>query len=254
MSRRTRITLVVAGALVALAAGTVAGASTTRCLPPVCKRGQKTHCCTEPICDFMVQVRMKRAMQSFFLNAAERGGVGRGPGADANATNRERQAQQAALDRALKDPATKRQIFGDCDADMNDTMPAFETNQSCMVEMNGRPSSREGAQERGSSCKEFVDAAYDHEEVHKASCYKMGGAARGRQSIGDYSLEEVEGYQKEIDSLTSQLSQWARSCSKTPAGKKVEKQLKEIQQSLKNTERRRKSLERQQDHARGGVR
>ena len=251
MSRRTRLVLFAAAMVVALAAGALAGARTLQCLPPVCKRGETIRgCCAEPICDFMAQIRMKRAMQNFYLGEAERAGVGREPGTDVAATNREREAQKAKLQAALNDRRLKNQIFGSCDADMNDAMPNFETNSSCMVEMNGRPSSAEGAQERGSSCKEFVAAAYSHEKTHSDRCWAMGSGKRSMQSIGDYSLEEVQGYQAEIDSLTSQLAQWARSCSKTPAGKNVQKQLKQIEQSMKNTERRRQSLERQADAAR----
>jgi hypothetical protein len=252
MPRRTRVLLFAAATLVALAAGAVAGANTRRCLPPVCKAGEKSKCCTEPICDFMAQVRMKRALQNFFLGEAERNGVGCSPSADPSALNRERDAQKRKLESLLGDRQFKDRIFGKCDADMADIMPDFKTNASCAIEMNDRPSSREGAHERSRACQEMVDAAYDHEEVHKQKCWKMGAGQRERQCIGDFSAEEVEGYQKEIDSLTSQLKHWAKSCAKTPAGKKLDQQLKQLEGAMKSTERRRTSLERRAGRGAGG--
>lgn len=245
MSRRARIVLVVTAAAVAVAAGAVAGAATSQCLPPVCQPGQRSGCCTEPPCGFMSQIRMKRAAQNFFLRAAERNGVGCGPGSDEGALNRERAALEAELQRTLADRNTQNQIFGSCSDGLGNSMPSFSVDEGCRVMVNGQPSSREGAHQRSSACKEFVDAAYDHERVHKSKCEGAGSMNRRRQQVGDYALEEVQAHQQEINSLASQLAQWARSCSKTPAGKDLAEQLKKLERPMKNTEDRRTRLENQ---------
>ncbi|HEY3358976.1 MAG TPA: hypothetical protein VGQ83_37345 [Polyangia bacterium] len=245
MSRGARAALIAAVAAGAVAAGAVAAAKTLRCLPPPCQRGAPVKgCCTKPVCDYMAQIRMKMALQSVFVNAAL---TARSSSSDPAAQSRERQQFEDRLQRTIQNSAFKRQVFGDCEAELNGSVPNFETNASCQVMMNGQPASEDGAQERGSSCEEFTRAAYAHEDVHKAKCWSSGGTARSKQSLRDYAAEEVDGYQAEVESLVSQLESWARACSKAPDGKKAMEDARRLRQAMRSTEARRRAAA-----ARGG--
>jgi hypothetical protein len=95
--------------------------------------------------------------------------------------------------------------------------PSFHTNSSCQIvaELPGGEEAmgRERALDRTDSCSEFIDAAYDHEQVHKDICFKTNSSERANEGITVYAAEERAGYKKEIQSLNASLLQYWRACS-----------------------------------------
>ena len=95
--------------------------------------------------------------------------------------------------------------------------PSFETNSSCEIiaktTKEGEAMSRESALSKLDTCSEFIEAAYDHEQVHKDICFKTNSVERANEGITVYAAEERAGYAKEIESLKASLQRFWNSCA-----------------------------------------
>ncbi len=168
-------------------------------------------CCQPPPCEFFEQIRMKKAVKNLFSRPAVRKKIIREVGDD-NAVAAKKLhdwvVQEAGkLGTGLK-CAWKAPIS---------PPPSFHVNSSCQIAANlpggEEVMGRDTAHGRIDSCSEFVDAAYDHEQVHKDICFGTNSTERANEGISVYAREERAGYTKEIDSLNAALLQYWSACS-----------------------------------------
>ena len=127
---------------------------------------------------------------------------------------------QAAINREVAECEKPPDLFKSlrpCPTQQNTKIanpPGFSTAVvSCQIEDQDGPLSREGAHRKYATCKEFIDAAYEHEMHHKNTCFRTNSSERGKAGIDDLIAEEAEGYRREIEYLENQLEGWVSACS-----------------------------------------
>ena len=168
-------------------------------------------CCQPPPCEFFEQIKMKQAVKGLFSRPKVRQRLIRqadGDNADAAKLLNDFVVEKAAnLGKQLRCPWQAPYK----------PPPSFETNSSCQIIANlstgDEPMSRESALNKLDACSEFIEAAYDHEQVHKDICLKTNSTERLNEGITSYAAEERAGYRKELQSLRASLQQFWSACS-----------------------------------------
>lgn len=185
-----------------------------------CPKGQKPPaCCKEPQCEFYEQYRMKRAVRNLFANKKVRKALKKKAGGD--------NAKAAKLlSDFVHDKGKKLGKYLKCEWKEIEPPPGFDTNYSCqitaMLESGPEPMGRDTALKKFSTCSEFINAAYDHEQFHKDICFKKNSVERENEGIETYAQEEIAAYQKELDALKADAQQYWQHCGShaSPATKR----------------------------------
>jgi len=170
-------------------------------------------CCQPPPCEFFEQIRMKKAVKRLFSQPEVRKKfIRQANGDNAKAAKKLNDwvvAEAAKLGKGLRCPWTGQ--FS--------SPPSFHTNSSCQIVAElpegEEAMGRDTAISRTNSCSEFIDAIYNHEQVHKDICLTTNSSERANEGISVYAQEERAGYTKEIQSLNDSLLQYWRACSIT---------------------------------------
>ncbi|MSQ97790.1 MAG: hypothetical protein EXR85_00605 [Xanthomonadales bacterium] len=166
--------------------------------------------CEPPPCEFFEQIKMKQAVMRLFSKPKVRQQLIRKAGGDnakaALLLNEFVEKKAAELGKKLRCP-WKNPL----------PPPGFETNPSCEIvaklSTGNETMSRESALRKLDTCSEFIEAAYDHEQVHKDICFKTNSLERANEGITVYAAEERAGYTKELASLRASLQRFWDSCS-----------------------------------------
>lgn len=190
-------------------------AASTDCVPDrgCPKDAGPPSCCKPPPCEFFEQIRMKKAVKRLFSKPKVQQKLIRQAGGD-NA-QAAKKLNDWVVAEALKLGAGLRCPWqGPFSAP-----PGFYTNSSCQIiaelPSGEEPLGRDTALSRTDSCSEFIDAAYDHEQVHKDICRTTNSTQRANEGITAYAREERAGYTREIQSLNASVLQYWRACSIT---------------------------------------
>lgn len=184
-------------------------AGTSQCVTQTpCKKGESPpSCCQAPPCEFFEQIRMKKAVQWVYRSKALRQKMLRQAGGD----------PVKAGDLLYQEVLKRAQRLGNklrCSwTGKYQPPPSLETTNDCRIGGPSGPMSRETAHQTFTTCQEFVDAAYDHEDHHKAICFRTNSVERENMPINTFADEEVAAYNKEIDKLTADLKSFWRACS-----------------------------------------
>lgn len=196
----------------------VADARSFRCL-------QAPHC-TPPPCDYFRQLEMWSALKAVHEDArlrakmradAHRASPGlTGPALEEAAANLlheevQRQSQPGgAIARRVRE----------CAGSPISAPPGLTTTSDCRTVDTAAPSeslSRERAHERYDTCSEFINAIFDHEDVHMDRCsgpHRMNSTERAHMGIDTYAAEEAAGYDAAVRRAKSGLTWWAATCAK----------------------------------------
>lgn len=166
--------------------------------------------CEPPPCEFFEQIKMKQAVKRLFSKPKVRQQFIRQAGGDnakaAKLLNEYVEKKAEELGKKLRCP-WKNPL----------PPPSFETNPSCEIiaytTKEGEAMSRESALSKLDTCSEFIEAAYDHEQVHKDICFKTNSVERANEGISVYAAEERAGYTTELASLRASLDRFWNSCS-----------------------------------------
>ena len=166
--------------------------------------------CEPPPCEFFEQIKMKQAVKRLFSKPKVRQQLIRQAGGDnaeaARLLNEFVEKKAAKLGKKLRCP-WKNPL----------PPPGFETNPSCEIiaklSTGDETMNRESALSKLDTCSEFIEAAYDHEQVHKDICFKTNSVERANEGITVYAAEERAGYTRELASLRASLEQFWYSCS-----------------------------------------
>lgn len=204
---KNRFVLTIVLAMVTCQSGLVA--ATFQCLVrKQCPEGTPPgKCCDPPPCEFYDQIRMKRALQSMFANRKLRRRM-------IQQANGDKEAAAKLLHDAIKAKAAKLGSKLKCGWDGPvQPPPSFETSDDCRINGPSGSMSRETAHKTLNTCAEFIDAAYDHEDYHKAICFNSNSTERAHLPIDPFADEEVRAYQKEIDRLAAEMKSYWRACS-----------------------------------------
>ncbi len=166
--------------------------------------------CEPPPCEFFEQIKMKQAVKRMFSKPKIRQQFIRQAGGD--------NAKAAKLlNEFVEKKATELGEKLRCPWQSPLPPPSFETNSSCEIiaytTKEGEAMSRESALNKLDTCSEFIEAAYDHEQVHKDICFKTNSVERANEGISVYAAEERAGYTKELESLRASLQRFWNSCS-----------------------------------------
>jgi len=168
-------------------------------------------CCKPPPCELFEQIRMKQAVKRLYSKPDVRKQLMRKAGGD-----------NAAAAKMLNDFVVEnaRNLGKQLRCPWHEPFlppPGFETNSSCQIMAKlpdgDEPMSRETALRTLDTCSEFIDAAYDHEQVHKDFCFRTNSVEREKMGITAYAAEERAGYAKELESLRNRLRQYWNACS-----------------------------------------
>jgi hypothetical protein len=152
------------------------------------------------------------------------------------------------VDEAAARDALRPLIQGGCAISSSDIGPGLRTDPDCnqYVMLPGQPANDPGLPlERKDAhsdrdvggCSEFLDAAYDHEDYHRAQC-KSNRASRLQPKVRDFAAEEVAAYQVEIDSLKAKVQSWRRSCADTAAAEQAQRDLDAAVSSMQTVDAR----------------
>lgn len=206
---------------VALVAAHAARADTIDCAPDRgCPKGSSPPaCCAPPPCELYEQIRMKRALQSILADRKlRRSALKRAGGDEKKAADELRAAfLKQAQHIKLRCPWQGEP----------EPPPSFETDDGCYINAligpplendpehkpTGVAMSMERAFTTFHTCTEFIEAIYQHEGYHKQRCSNMKSTDRANMGIKAWADEEVEGYQREIESLQADLKSYWRACS-----------------------------------------
>lgn len=183
-----------------------------------CAQGVKPPaCCKPPPCEFFEQIKMKQAVKGLFSRPKVRQRLIRQAGGD-NA-----KAAKLLNDFVVKKASNLGKYLRCSWQGEYLPPPSFETNSSCQIIANlstgDEAISRETALSKIDSCSEFIEAAYDHEQVHKDICFKTNSTERLNQGITAYAAEERAGYTEELKSLRASLQQFWNACSSVATAK-----------------------------------
>jgi hypothetical protein len=167
-------------------------------------------CCQPPPCEYFEQIRTKQAVKRLFSKPKVRARFIREAGGD--------NARAAKLlNEWVVAEADKLGVNQQCAWEDPQPPPGFRVIDSCdiVAELPGGDElmGRNTAQKRTNSCSEFIEAAYDHEQVHVGVCNTKDRTERANEGISVYAREERMGYNKEIDSLKRGLINYWRACS-----------------------------------------
>jgi hypothetical protein len=177
-----------------------------------CPKGVKPPaCCKPPPCELFEQIRMKQAVKRLYSKPEVRKRLIRTAGGDnaaaAKLLNDFVVNEASTLGSKLRCPWKAPFV----------PPPGFETNSECQIVVNlpggAEPISRETALRTLDTCSEFIEAAYDHEKLHKDICMRSNSVERLKMGIKDYAAEESAGYEQELQSLRSRLRQYWSACS-----------------------------------------
>jgi hypothetical protein len=167
-------------------------------------------CCQPPPCEYFEQIRTKQAVKLLFSKPKVRAKFIREAGGD--------NARAAKLlNEWVVAEAEKLGTNQQCAWSDPQPPPGFRVIDSCdiVAELPGGDEimGRNTALKRTNSCSEFIEASYDHEQVHKDVCGVKDSTERANEGISVYAREERMGYNKEIDSLKSRLLTYWGACS-----------------------------------------
>jgi hypothetical protein len=206
---------------VALVAARTARADTIDCAPDRgCPKGSSPPaCCAPPPCELYEQIRMKRALQSILVDRALRRSALKRAGGDPKKAADE---FHAAFLKQAKHIKLRCPWQGE-----PEPPPSFETDGDCRInaligpplenDPEHQPTGVAMGMERAfatfHTCTEFVEAIYQHEGYHKKRCLDMSSTERANMGIHAWADEEVEGYQREIESLRADLQSYWHACS-----------------------------------------
>ncbi|MGB7934921.1 MAG: hypothetical protein WCH04_22430 [Gammaproteobacteria bacterium] len=177
-----------------------------------CTEGVKPPaCCKPPPCEIYEQIKMKQAVKGLFSRPKMRQRLIRRAGGD--------NAKAAKmLNDFVNNKASNLGKYLRCSwQGPYLPPPSFETNSSCQIiaklSTGAKPMGRESALSNIDTCSEFIEAAYDHEQVHKDICFNTNSTERANMGITAYAAEERAGYTKELQSLRASLQEFWNACS-----------------------------------------
>lgn len=228
-----------------------ASAGSKPCLSKPCKDKKKRQpkgCCDPPPCRYHQHLEDKLAQHQMFNDSRLRERYyeeeNSGVGARRSVPEKRQRAGERLKDHVREASATGRLPSRSCpDGDSN--APGFETEPNptpagkrkkgerpCVVMQDGKPVTRGDAHRNNATCSEFIDAAFEHEEVHMFRCEQYGP---DRGSGWDQVNEEVLGYATEVRGLYGRLLAWAEQCTGAASAE-------EMQQVVDTIDRARRAL------------
>jgi len=204
------------GAILAVFHG--ADARTFRCL--------QNARCTPPPCDYFRQMEMWTALKSVFQNKALRNKMRAdarraNPGLSGAALETEAaRLMEAEVQRQTGRGGEIARELRECYGSKIAEPPGLRATYECVIVDAASPVdgvSRERAHERYDTCSEFINAIFDHEEVHLEGCRgpnRRSATERANMGIDEYADEEARGYEAALRRAKSGLTWWAATCSK----------------------------------------
>jgi hypothetical protein len=200
-----------------LALWRVADARTYRCL--------KAERCPPPPCDYFRQLEMWTALKSVYGDTALHEKMRRDAGRADPTLRGEGLEKRAAR---LLDAEVRRQAgrggsiqrhLRECPGSPIAEPPSLQTTPECLVVDQAAPANglnRQRAHEQYSTCREFINAIFDHEDVHLEHCSgarRMSSLQRENMGVAAFGAEEAEGYEAAIRRAKSGLQWWAATCA-----------------------------------------